>query len=333
MPGMPEPSVPFSLLDAARVVARGGTFDAKLEALSAQARTVADGGPVAILLHDADADQLLSLDGEISLAIGETDDEVDRVLNDRAAQICGAVPASLAEMLPGAASCLLSPLVLEDEEGTFVEGILAVGWEAEQPPIDRAPDAILAISDLIAVTVRQARLRNSAWEQSDHADRLMHTDRLTGLANRVTFERMLELEIARATRQGTPLAVAVLDVDGLSAISADKGARVADEVLRHVASAIADRVRLLDTVARFGEDEFVVIAPGDAGGIVALRLRDAVAELPPIGDTEISVSAAVVHHPADGATGSELVAASEAALKKAKSNGPGTVFGVQEATA
>ena len=90
-----------------------------------------------------------------------------------------------------------------------------------------------------------------------------------------------------------------------------------------MAAAIADRVRLLDTVARFGEDEFVVIAPGDAGGIVALRLRDAIAELPPIGEVEISVSAAVVHHPADGATGADLVAASELALHEAKSQRPG----------
>jgi diguanylate cyclase (GGDEF)-like protein len=243
------------------------------------------------------------------------------------------VAESLAGVLPEAGSCLLAPLVIEDEDGAFLEGLLAMGWPDAEAPIEDVPDAILAIADLAAVTIRQARLRNSVWERSDHAERLSHTDRLTGLANRVTFERMLELEIARATRQGTPLAVAVLDVDGLSHIDEQKGARVADEVLRHVASAIADRVRLLDTVARFGEDEFVVIAPGDAGGIVALRLRDAIDELPPVGDTSISVSAAVVHHPADGATGSELVAASEAALAKAKSDGPGTVFGVQEATA
>jgi diguanylate cyclase (GGDEF)-like protein len=330
---MPEPTVPFSLLDAARVVARGGNFDTKLEALSAQARTVADAGPVAILLHDADADVLLSLDGEVALPISAAGPEITRVAADRLPVLAATVPDGLVSVLPGARSCLLSPLVVEDEEGAFLEGLLALGWESETPPLEETPDAILAISDLTAVAVRQARLRNSAWEQSDHADRLLHTDRLTGLANRVTFERMLELEIARATRQGTPLAVAVLDVDGLTEISENQGARVADEVLRHVASAIADRVRLLDTVARFGEDEFVVIAPGDAGGIVALRLRDAIAELPPIGEVGISVSAAVVHHPADGATGSELVAASETALAEAKSNGPGTVFGVQEASA
>jgi diguanylate cyclase (GGDEF)-like protein len=330
---MPERTVPFSLLDAARVVARGGTFDAKLEALSVQAQTAADGGPVAILLHDADTGVLLSLDGELTVTIADVGDELTRAVADRLPAITAPVPEAIASVLPGAASCLLAPLVVEDEEGAFVEGLLAIGWEGTEPPIDVVPDAVLAISDLIAVTIRQARLRNSAWEQSDHADRLLHTDRLTGLANRVTFERMLELEIARATRQGTPLAVAVLDIDGLTDISEEQGARVADEVLRHVASAIADRVRLLDTVARFGDDEFVVIAPGDAGGIVALRLRDAIAELPPVGNNQISVSAAVVHHPADGATGSELVAASENALAEAKSNGPGTIFGVQEATA
>jgi len=330
---MPERPVPFSLLDAARVVARGGTFETKLAALSDQVRTVVDAGPVAILLHDSDEDVLLSLDGELALPVSAADADTTRAVSDRQMVLKSGVAESLTGVLPGAASCLLAPLVVEDEDGAFIEGVLAVGWTDAEPPIETVPDAILAIADLAAVTIRQARLRNSAWEQSDHADRLSHTDRLTGLANRVTFERMLELEIARATRQGTPLAVAVLDVDGLTGIGDEQGARVADEVLRHVASAIADRVRLLDTVARFGEDEFVVIAPGDAGGIVALRLRDAIAELPPVGDTTISVSAAVVHHPADGATGAELVAASEAALDKAKSDGPGSVWGVQEATA
>ncbi len=325
--------MPFSLLDAARVVARGGTFDDKLAALADQVRTVTDAGPVAFLLHDPDADVLLSLDGELVLPVSAADPDTTRVAADRQIVLMRGVAESLTPILPDAGSCLLAPLVVEDEDGAFIEGVLALGWEAAQPPVEEAPDAVLAIADLAAVTIRQARLRNSVWEQADHADRLSHTDRLTGLANRVTFERMLELEIARATRQGTPLAVAVLDVDGLSQIGEAKGARVADEVLRHVASAIADRVRLLDTVARFGEDEFVVIAPGDAGGIVALRLRDAIAELPPVGDTTISVSAAVVHHPADGATGAELVAASEAALESAKQSGPGSIFGVQEATA
>jgi diguanylate cyclase (GGDEF)-like protein len=122
-------------------------------------------------------------------------------------------------------------------------------------------------------------------------------------------------------------------VDGLTSISERSGARVADLILRHIAAAIADRVRLLDTVARFGDDEFVVIAPGDAAGLVALRMRDAILELPPVDGIPVSVSVAVVHHPADGATGDELVAAAEASLAQARAAGPGAILGVQEATA
>jgi diguanylate cyclase (GGDEF)-like protein len=329
---MLDRAVPFSLLDAVRVVARGGTLDEKLAALAEHARTLVEADAVVVLLHDMDSATLLSLDGSVVLEPGDQVGSLAAAVADRVALPGPDIPAALAGTLSGASSSLLVPLVVEDEDGASLEGILALGWSAAALPATEAPDGLLALADLTAVAIRQARLRNSAWERSDHADRLLHTDRLTGLANRVTFERMLELEIARATRQGSPLAVVLLDVDGLSGISQRQGARVADEVLRHVAAAIADRVRLLDTVARFGEDEFVVIAPGDAGGIVALRLRDAIAELPPIGEVEISVSAAVVHHPADGATGSDLVAASEAALQQAKSSGPGSIYGVQPAS-
>jgi diguanylate cyclase (GGDEF)-like protein len=330
---MPDRAVPFSLLDAARVVARGGRLDQKLESLSAQALASADATAVAILLHDVDAGMLLSVDGLLAVSTASLDADLGKAMEDRQAIICADVPEQVSAVLPGTRSCLISPLVVEDEAGAFLEGVLIVGWASEAPPSGDVPEAILAISDLAAVAVRQARLSNSAWERSDHADRLLHTDRLTGLANRVTFERMLELEIARATRQGSPLAVVLLDVDGLSAIGERKGARVADEVLRHVAAAIADRVRLLDTVARFGDDEFAVIAPGDAGGIVALRLRDAIADLPPIGEVDISVSAAVVHHSTDGASGSELVAVAMGALQEAKAQGPGSILGVRQTTA
>jgi diguanylate cyclase (GGDEF)-like protein len=329
---MTDPAVTFSLLDAARVMARGGSLDDKLAALAAHAAALLAADTAAVLLNDMETDTLLSLDGATALAPVDQAGLLAAVLEDRVPVIGAEVPSGLSAVLPGASSCVLTPLVIEDEDGVAIEGLLVAGW-AGASPFAEVPDTLLAVADMTAVAIRQARLRNSAWERSDHADRLLHTDRLTGLANRVTFERMLELEIARATRQGSPLAVVMLDVDGLSGIGERHGVRVAEEVLRHVAAAIADRVRLLDTVARFGDDEFVVIAPGDAGGIVALRLRDAIAELPPIGEVGISVSAAVVHHPGDGATGSELVAAAEAALQRAKSQGPGSVLGVQPAGA
>jgi diguanylate cyclase (GGDEF)-like protein len=286
-----------------------------------------------MMLLDTDAGVLVSIDGQAIIPVAEAGPDVAAAIAERSAVHASAIPGALGDLLPSTGPAVILPLVTVHEEGADVEGLLAIGGMTPSMDGSATLEALVAIADLSAVAIRQARLWNAAWEQTDHADRLLHTDRLTGLANRVTFERMLELEVARASRQGTPLAIAVVDVDGLARIGADHGERTADEIRRHVAAAIADRVRLLDTVARFGDDEFVVIAPGDAGGVVALRLRDAIAELPPVGGIPISVSAAVVHHPADGATGDELVAASEAALARAREAGPGTVLGVLEATA
>ena len=330
---MAEPSVSFSLMDAARIVARGGSLDAKLEALREQAIAAAHGGDVAVMLLDTDAGMLVSIDGQAIIPVIDAGPEVAAAIAERTVIDAESVPSALADLLPTPGPVVIVPLVTVHEEGADVEGLLAVGGVGQGSADTSTLEGLVAIADLSAVAIRQARLWNAAWEQTDHADRLLHTDRLTGLANRVTFERMLELEVARASRQGTPLAIAVVDVDGLSSIGTDHGERTADEIRRHVAAAIADRVRLLDTVARFGDDEFIVIAPGDAGGIVALRLRDAIAELPPVDGIPVSVSAAVVHHPADGATGDELVAASEAALARAREAGPGTVLGVLEPTA
>ena len=97
---MPERPVPFSLLDAARVVARGGTFDSKLAALSSQAQTVTDASTVSILLHDADADVLLSLDGELALPVSPADDETKEAVSDRQTVLMAGVPKALRSSLP-----------------------------------------------------------------------------------------------------------------------------------------------------------------------------------------------------------------------------------------
>lgn len=188
-------------------------------------------------------------------------------------------------------------------------------------------DAVLlaAFADLIALTIDRARLTAAAQERSDWQERMAHTDALTGLANARTLSRVLELEVARAGRQGTELSVALFDVDGLAAANAGGGPAAGDDVLREVAAVLAESVRLVDTVARWGGDEFLVVAPGAAGMTVARRVLDAVAKRPSPGGGTISVSAGVARFPADGATPDELVTAAEAALETAKSSGPGAL--------
>ena len=91
---------------------------------------------------------------------------------------------------------------------------------------------------------------------------MAHTDPLTGLANERTVGRVLELELARAGRQGSEVSFAMFDVDDFRATNREGGHEAGDDVLRRVAAVLAESVRLVDTVGRIGGDEFVLIAPG-----------------------------------------------------------------------
>jgi len=83
-----------------------------------------------------------------------------------------------------------------------------------------------------------------------------------------------------------------------------------------------------DTVSQLAE--LGVIAPGDPHGTVARRVRDTVAELAPVGDVTVGIRAGVAHHPQDGTTGAELLAAAEAAIGRARSELVGSVIGMRE---
>jgi len=87
-------------------------------------------------------------------------------------------------------------------------------------------------------------------------------DALTGLFNRRGILAVFERERERARRDGTPLAVFVIDVDGFKGINDEFGHGAGDMVLRRIADNLAESVRADDSVGRFGGDEFLIVAPG-----------------------------------------------------------------------
>ena len=335
-----------SLLDAARIVARGGPLDVKLVTLAEHARTTTGAAHVSIHLIDAEgtglvpASRLPHADGDGSandaqevgdalspLALDGAHPAVRSALEDR-------LPVSFVNdadaqvslpFLPATARGVAAiPLVTADDEGAVVvEGLLL--W-AGADEIETAPEAVLAVADLIAVAIRQTRLENALTEHADWLDRVANTDPLTGLANRRTFERMLQLELVRASRQAAPIGLALFAVDGLAELEAQTGAAAADDVLRRVAATLADQLRLIDTVARIGPGTFAAICPGAQGTDAATRVRDAVAQLAPAPTGPLSVTVGVVRFPDQGNEAEQLLAAGEAALEAAGAQGPGTVL-------
>ena len=123
-----------------------------------------------------------------------------------------------------------------------------------------------------------ARVGEAAWLQAliDGLCELSSRDALTGLANRRQFELALAREIDRVARAGEPALVMMVDIDHFKKVNDTHGHPAGDVVLKAVADALQDCIRPMDTLARFGGEEFAMILPNCPpafGQAVAERVR------------------------------------------------------------
>ncbi len=217
------------------------------------------------------------------------------------------------------------PLVVGHDGIDQAVGVLVLGWTADGEVGAGTPGFLAAIADLAAIAVDRSHLATTHAERAEWHERLSQIDPLTGLANRRTFDRVLELELARAGRQQSEVSLLVFDVDAFRATNEAHGAEGGDRVLRAVGAVLAEQVRLVDTIARIGGDEFVIVAPGSAGRTVALRVLEAIRALEPVNGEPITVSAGVARFPVDGVSSDELLSAALAALGAARNGGRGAI--------
>ncbi len=309
-----------ALAAGAEALARGADLDEALETLVGAAAAAVGATSAAISLQDPDRP-----DAELAFTVGL--DEAAQA--DLVAAVASpdhpltAAARDRAEIADAAA--IAYPLIVGRGGIEQSLGAVLFVWAADEPLSEDQAAFLRAAVDLAAVAVDRSRLASTVAERSEWFERLAHTDPLTGLANQRTFARVLELELARAGRQGSEVSVAIFDIDDFAATNEAGGRDAGDDVLRSVASVLAGAVRLVDTVARLGGDEFILVAPGSAGSTVARRVLDGVAELPEIGGRRVSVSAGVARFPVDGTDADAIVAAAQSALERGQSAGKGSL--------
>ena len=214
--------------------------------------------------------------------------------------------------------------------------MLAVIVGSAAGAIDSAAVAVVAV-DLVALVLLVYVAMVIAREQRaarDAAIRLSTIDPLTALYNRAFFFAAIEREMARSARSGRGFCLLMMDLDGLKDINDRLGHFHGDRVLRAVSEVIASGVRRIDTAARYGGDEFVVLLPEtDPTGafVLAEKIRLGVRAMPielPGGGPRPSLSVGVVSYPGDGRTVDELMISADGAMYASKRAGKDRVTGI-----
>lgn len=149
-----------------------------------------------------------------------------------------------------------------------VAGVLVVGWGEDIGSLrSREADLVALAAEAAAVALHRRATMRELQEAA-------LTDSLTAVANRRAFDRGLGAELARARRSKQPFALAVMDLNGFKALNDAEGHAAGDRVLKTAADAWLGELRVSDTLARVGGDEFAALLPDcDEGHAVPLAAR------------------------------------------------------------
>ena len=167
---------------------------------------------------------------------------------------------------------------------------------------------------------------SSLHEAQERLDHLAHHDPLTGLPNRLLFYDRLDRAIEQATRQQQQCLLLFLDLDRFKVVNDTLGHALGDELLRVVAGRLKGALRSADTIARFGGDEFVILAGNshaDYAAGVAHKILDTLRLPINLAGDQITVQASIgiAVFPEHGRDRHSLLRAADLAMYAAKALG------------
>ncbi len=171
---------------------------------------------------------------------------------------------------------------------------------------------IVLYSYSLTANIEQGRAKLARERDIDH---------LTGLLNRRALLERVARMAQDSSGQRSEFVVMFADLDGFKAVNDNYGHHVGDRVLAAVARSIADAVRGVDLVARYGGDEFIVILPAtakDGGEMVAKRVRQIIDDWASANDIDFGVSIGLGRFPDHGTHVEQVIAAVDQAMYRSK---------------
>jgi diguanylate cyclase (GGDEF)-like protein len=174
-------------------------------------------------------------------------------------------------------------------------------------------------------------------ERYHHAKERAFIDDVTEVYNARFLLQATDREVQRAARYGKELCVLFLDLDRFKLVNDRYGHLVGSQVLRRLSQVLLECIRQVDTLARYGGDEFTILLADtniDDGVRIAERIRRTVADTlfeGGAGDPiRLTISIGVAGYPRDGTTRTELLDAADKAMYRAKSRGRNCVCAASE---